>query len=277
MSKFYSFFASFLIFSLVPGRPAFSSASHSAEAVQSLYKAIAAYDREDFGAAKISLDIALDREPNFAEGYVLKGLLQSHDGKLEEANASFKRALELNPRLPDKVRERLEEQAHHVEKSLTEQDFSHFHLQFHGAEQRDKAWQAVGYLDSAYSYLGSRFGTFPPEKITVIIFTTEEFWDAWNAPMWLGGFFDKRDGKVRVRIDDPPGGEEETKRRLRHEFTHAFIHQLYSKDLPLWFQEGVAQYYAYANPTDSFWKDSRLEELRKTTKGAPWLDMPKIQ
>jgi hypothetical protein len=95
--------------------------------------------------------------------------------------------------------------------------------------------------------------------------------------MWLGGFFDKRDGKVRVRIDDPPGGEEETRRRLRHEFTHAFIYQFYAKELPLWFQEGAAQFYAYANPMDSFWKEKRLDELRKMTKSAPWMNMAKIQ
>jgi len=65
--------------------------------------------------------------------------------------------------------------------------------------------------------LGSRFGVFPAERTPVIIFTTEEFWEAWSAPGWLGGFFDNRDGRVRVRMDPPPGGDEEFRRRLRHE------------------------------------------------------------
>lgn len=255
----------------------FAEAAHTAEAAHYLSKAIAAYDQEDYGAAKTELELALQTEPNFAEAYILKGLLLYHDGQTDEANAAFKHAMDLNPRLPLDMREHLEKQAHEVEQGLTEEDFSHFHLQFHGADQRAKAWEAVKDLDDAYNYLGSQFGTFPPEKITVIIFSTEEFWEAWNAPMWLGGFFDKRDGKVRVRIDYPVGGEDEMQRRLRHEFTHAFIHQLYPNDLPMWFQEGVAQYYAYANPTDSFWKDTRLEALRKMTQGAPWMDMAKIQ
>lgn len=171
----------------------------------------------------------------------------------------------------------MEKQAHDIEGGLTEQEFSHFRLQFHGADQRDKAWNAVKWLDDAYSEMGSRFGLFPNDKIQVIIFSSQEFWEAWNAPMWLGGFFDKRDGKVRVRIDDPPGGQEEYRRRVRHEFTHAFIHHIYSKDLPMWFQEGVAQFYAYFNPTDSFWKDKRLEELDKLIKGAPWMTMDQVQ
>jgi tetratricopeptide (TPR) repeat protein len=273
-SLFFGLLITFLLF-----RPSLTHAEarHSAEAAHYLSKAMAAYDSEDYGAAKTELALALEREPNFAEAYILKGLLLYHDDKVEEANAAFKHANDLNPRLSQEMRDHLEKQAHDVEQGLTQQDFSHFHIQFHGADQRSKAWESVGYLDEAYNYLGSCFGAFPPEKITVIIFTSEEFWEAWSAPTWLGGFFDKRDGKVRVRIDSPPGGDEEMKRRLRHEFTHAFIHQLYDKDLPLWFQEGVAQYYAYANPTDSFWKDTRLKELQKLTQGAPWMDMARIQ
>jgi tetratricopeptide (TPR) repeat protein len=248
-----------------------------AEAKQILSKAVEAYDREDFGAAKTGVSLALEAEPNFAEAHILRALLQYRDGKMEEAEASLKRALDLNPRLPDQVRERLEKEAHQIEGALTYQDFSHFRLQFHGGERRDKAWEAVKHLDAVYNYMGSRFGVFPPDRIPVIIFTSEEFWEAWSAPFWLGGFFDMRDGKIRVRLDEPPGGEQEMIRRLRHEFTHAFFYQLYPKELPLWFQEGIAEFYAYANPTNSFWKEIRLEELRKETKGAPWLEMAKIQ
>lgn len=247
------------------------------EAKEALSRALAAYERNDIGAAKVSLAIALEAEPNFAEAQVLRAVLLAHDGKDAEAEDAFKKALELNPRLPKEASKRLEKEAHAIESRLTQQDFSHFRLLFHGADQRDKAWQAVKYLDSAYNHLGSRFGIFPPEKIPVIIFSSQEFWEAWKAPMWLGGFFDRRDGKVRVLVDNPPGGEDEMNRRLRHEFTHAFIYQLYPKDLPYWFQEGVAEFYAYANPQDSFWKENRLSALHKEIRGAPWLNLAKLQ
>jgi len=254
-----------------------AGAQNSVEAVRWLNKAIEAYDREDYGAAKTSLALALQTEPNFSEAYLLKGILEYHDGLPEQANASWKHALELNPRLPDEIRKRLEKRAHAIESHLTEQDFSHFHLQFNGAEQRDQAWQAVKGLDDAYNDLGSRFGVFPEEHITVVIFTSDEFWEAWNAPVWLGGFFDSRDGRIRVRIDPPPGGDDEFRRRLRHEFTHAFIHLLYPKDLPVWFQEGIAQFYAYATQTNNFWEDTRLDELRKLMKNAPWMDLGRVE
>lgn len=253
------------------------AAQHSPEAVQWLKKAVDAYDHEDYGGAKTSLAMALQEEPNFSEAYLLKGMLEFRDGKLEDANASWQRALQLNPRLPGEMRQRLQQRAHAMESHLTTQDFSHFHLVFNGAEEREKAWQAVKELDEAYNDLGSRFGVFPPGKIPVIIFTTQEFWEVWMAPLWLGGFFDQVDGRVRVRMDELPGGVEEFRRRLRHEFTHAFIHQICPKDLPLWFQEGIAQFYAYSDATNTFWKDTRLEEMRKLLKNAPWLGVADVE
>jgi tetratricopeptide (TPR) repeat protein len=249
----------------------------ASEAVQWLSDAIYAYEHNDFGRAKISLEHALQVEPNFAEAYVLKGLLQYRDGQYEKAEASLKQALNLNPRLPDKMREQLEKRAHSIESHLTEQKFAHFQLQFHGAEQRQDAWQAVKHLEDAYTDLGSRFNYFPQKRFPVIIFTSQEFYSAWNAPFWLGGFYDRRDGTVRVRIETPPGGQDEARRRLRHEFTHAFIFDLCHSEVPAWFGEGVAQFYAFASPTNGFWKDVRLEELRKLMKGAPWMSLAEVE
>jgi hypothetical protein len=45
----------------------------------------------------------------------------------------------------------------------------------------------------------------------------------------------------------------------------------------VWFQEGVAQFYAYAGSGGGFWKENRLEEIRRTMKGFPWLGMKEIE
>lgn len=252
-------------------------AADSPEAVRLLSVAVQAYYREDYGAAKINLERALERQPDFSEAYLLKGLLQHHDGQNDKAAASFDRALKLNPRLPEDLRKRLEERAHAIEGRLTEQDFSHFHVQFNGAERREQAWQAVKHLDDAYRDLGSRFGVYPPIRFPVIIFTSQEFLEAWYAPMWLGGFFDRRDGRIRVRIDPPPGGDDEYRRRLRHEYTHAFVNFLYKKDLPVWFHEGVAQFYSFSSASNGFWKANRLDELAKLTRKAPWMEIGRME
>ena len=127
-----------------------------------------------------------------------------------------------------------------------------------------------------YDELGSAFGMFPAKRIPVIIFTTEEFMDAWRAP-FIGGFFDKRDGKVRIRVDEMPNGDDEFRHRARHEFTHAFMYQIYPHDLPSWISEGMAEFYARSNASNGFWKDERLEQIRQICKNNTWLTLEDIQ
>lgn len=236
-----------------------------------------AYDQKDYGGAKIALAQLMEIKSDFAEAYVLKSLLQYHDGDYEKAQASLDKALELDPSLTESARKQMEKEALAIESKLTQQDFSHFKLIFNGAERREDAWQAVKYLDEAYRDLGSRFGIYPETRFSVVIFTNNEFQEAWDAPMWLGGFYDTRDQRIRLRTDRPPGGEDEYKRRLRHEFTHAFIGYLHKKDLPVWFEEGVAEFYAFSNPSNGFWKSNRLDALAKEMKGVNWLNFDEVE
>jgi len=236
-------------------------------------KAADCLDHRDSGCAKIHLDKVLEREPTCAEALFVKGwLLEYDDGKPEAGQAMQEKALQLNPELADFW----EKRGHFIESQLTNQQFSHFDIQFYGAEDRAKAWDAVSYLNGMYDELGSVFGSFPSKRIPVIVFTTEEFMDAWRAP-FIGGFFDKRDGKVRVRVDEVPGGDDEFRHRARHEFTHAFMYQVYPHDLPSWVSEGVAEFYARSNPSGGFWKEDRLEQIRKLCKGLDWLTLDQIQ
>src|SRR5689334_9930198 len=89
------------------------------EARQWFDKALDAYERKDFGAAKTSLGMALQTQPNFSEAYLLKGMLEYNDGQVDKASASWKRALDLNPRLPHEMRQELEKKAHAIESHLT--------------------------------------------------------------------------------------------------------------------------------------------------------------
>ncbi len=254
---------------------------HSIQAVQTctaeseymLAKAADCLDRRDSGCAKIKIANVLSKDPDCAEGLFMKAwILKYYDDKPEAAQVLEDRALKLNPKLSDFW----EERGHSIESQLSTQEFSHFDIQFYGAEDRTKAWDAVKYLNDMYDHLGSVFATFPPKHIPVIIFTTEEFMDAWRAP-FIGGFFDRRDGKVRIRVDEMPGGDEEFRHRARHEFTHAFIYQLYPHELPSWVSEGVAEYYARSLSAAGFWKEERLETIRKTWKYERWLTMADIQ
>jgi hypothetical protein len=215
----------------------------------------------------------LAREPGCAEALFVKAwILQYDDHEPEKAQVLEEKALQLNPELS----EFWEKRGHLIESQFPNQEFSHFDIQFYGAEDRGKAWDAVSYLNGMYDELGSLFGAFPSNRIPVIIFTTGEFLDAWRAP-FIGGFFDKRDGKVRIRVDEMPGADDEFRHRARHEFTHAFMHQVYPHDLPSWVSEGVAEFYARSNASSGFWREERLEQIHKSLKGMPWLSLDTIQ
>jgi len=260
------------LFFLLPFR-LFAAKTCTEEGLYMVSKAADCLDHQDTGCAKIKLDSVLKREPNCAEALFVKGwILQYYDDKPQDARDMQEKALILNPELSDFW----EKRGHYIESQLTSQEFSHFDVQFYGAQDRNKAWDAVKYLNDMYDQLGSLFGVFPPKKIPVIIFTTGEFIDAWRAP-FIGGFFDKRDGIVRVRVDEMPGGDEEFRHRARHEFTHAFMYQVYPHDLPSWISEGMAEFYAHSNPAGGFWKEDRLSQIENAVKGAPWLTLEMIQ
>jgi len=228
-------------------------------------RATTCLEQRDTGCAKLAIEQVLQRQPGCAQAIYIQSFFMEQAGR--EADAQAKR--ELAEKLDPELKKFWEERGHYIENEmLTEQEFSHFVLKFNGGGNRGNAWKAVQHLNAAYDFLVSRFGEAPPKKVEVIVFTGPEFMDAWRAP-FIGGFFDRRDGKVRVRVDDFPGGDALFRNICRHEFTHAFMHQLYPKTLPLWFVEGTAEFYGYYDSTNSFWKDDALENIRKSVRYSP--------
>lgn len=252
--------------------PVMAARGCSPEAEYRVGRAAECLEAKDVGCAKLKLEPILQREPRCGAALFVHGwIVQYSDGRESEGRAIQDRAIELDPELKNFW----EERGHAIETGLTQQKFSNFDVQFNGAQNRDKAWQAVNYLNEMHGDLSAFFGTTPKRRIPVIVFTTGEFLEAWRAP-FIGGFFDRKDGKIRIRVDEVPGGQEEFQRRARHELTHAFVHQLYSKELPEWVSEGIAEYCARHGVSQGFWKDARLEQIRKLRKGYPWMSLSQI-
>jgi len=255
-----------LILCLVtPGFCTTETKTCSMESRTLLARASDCFDKEDFGCARLSLERLLARQPGCAHALYLQSFLLERDGREEDAQKQREKAVELDPTL----KTFWEDRGHYIETEiLTEQEFSHFVLKFNGGGNRNNAWKAVQHLNEAYDFLSSRFGEKLPKKVEVIVFTGQEFMEAWRAP-FIGGFFDRRDGKVRVRVDEFPGGEDLFRHICRHEFTHAFLYQLYPKELPLWFVEGSAEFYGHFDTSTSFWRDEEMERIRKLVRGHP--------
>jgi len=114
---------------------------------------------------------------------------------------------------------------------------SHFTVSFEGPEEAALADEALQSLDRAYWRIGQELGTFPNEPIRVVLYTAEQFRDITRSPSWAAGAYD---GTIRVpmrgALDDP----KELDRVLAHEFTHALIRTLASRNVPTWLNEGIA-------------------------------------
>lgn len=100
---------------------------------------------------------------------------------------------------------------------------------------------ALATLEEAYVDLGSRFQYWPQQKTEVILYGNRDFKSLTNAPDWSGGLYD---GKIRIPVGGLTGMNENLRRILYHEYAHVLIRALARNHVPLWLNEGLAQWAA---------------------------------
>jgi tetratricopeptide (TPR) repeat protein len=100
---------------------------------------------------------------------------------------------------------------------------------------------ALSTLEEAYVDLGSRFQFWPRQKTDVILYGNRDFKSLTNAPDWSGGLYD---GKIRIPVGGLTGMEVNLRRILYHEYAHVLIRALARDRVPLWLNEGLAQWAA---------------------------------
>ena len=173
------------------------------------YLAFAYYYRHDFDKSLLNAE---------------KGLTIGKDSQLEAFHSRLMR----------------EKQAH---RNFVSESTNHFKIQFDGYEHGNISRTVIGMLEDAYSSIGRDLDYYPAEPITVILYTNHDFYDVTQMPGWTGGFFDMRDGKIRVPVRGAEKKEALLKTVLFHEYVHALIHSI-AKNCPRWLHEGMANYYA---------------------------------
>jgi tetratricopeptide (TPR) repeat protein len=137
------------------------------------------------------------------------------------------------------VREMLErwrrERDLHERMRLEVGDF--FTVSFEGPEDAALASQALESLTAAYWRICGVFGAFPPKSIPVVLYTREQFRDVTRSPQWAAAAYD---GIIRVPMQGAADKGEDLDRVLAHEFAHALIRSLATRNLPTWLNEGLA-------------------------------------
>ena len=113
----------------------------------------------------------------------------------------------------------------------------HFTVLFEGPAEADLAQRAVAILEAAYWRIGGALYTYPSNVITVVLYTREQFRDVTQSPEWAGGLYD---GRIRMPVRGAMENPREFERVLAHEFTHALVHDLATRGVPVWLSEGLA-------------------------------------
>lgn len=215
--------------------------------------------------ARRHLLTALEYEPGLTAASLVLGEVLYRAGDLEGAIQTYAIAL-AQPGAAPASTERL---ARKVEAWRKEMDLhsrfgqrlgEHFTVLFEGPAEAELAHRAVEILESAYWRIGSTLYAYPPDVITVVLYTGEQFRDITQSPAWAGGAFD---GRIRVPVRGALQNAREFERVLAHEFTHALVRAVAARSVPVWLDEGLAVYFEGSDPAP------RRDEVRRAPELIP--------
>jgi len=200
------------------------------------------------------LQRAIELEPRLLPASLLLGEIAYSQGNIELAIRSYERALvetpgnlQLSARLADWKKEAA---LHH---SFEERRDDRFTVMFDGGGEEQLAVRATTVLDRAFRRIGRTLGQYPADPITVILYTQKQFRDLTSAPDWSDGLFDGN--RIRLPVRGASQDLPQFDRVLTHELTHAVVHSLASRGVPVWLHEGLAMYF---EPRDVAEAESRL-------------------
>jgi tetratricopeptide (TPR) repeat protein len=188
--------------------------------------------------AEAWLERALKLDPGFANASLWLGELQYREGRVREAIATYEAALERSPevqQLADRLaawRKELQ-----LQDRFYESRGAHFRVLFEGPADEALARRVVERLEAAYWRIGAALTAYPPNPITVVLYTTEQFRDITRLPAWTAAVYD---GRIRVPIRGALEQIDELDRVLAHELVHAMVAMLGGRNVPVWVNEGLA-------------------------------------
>jgi hypothetical protein len=188
--------------------------------------------------ARRAVQRSLEIEPTLTYAAVVLGQIAYREGDLDGAVRAYERALSNAPGNRE-IRLQLEqwkkEAALHG--TFNVRPSVRFSVMFEGPQERVIADRVSALLESAYWRIGKQLNTYPPETISVILYSRKQFRDITRSPAWAGGAYD---GRIRLPVQGALRSPSELERVATHEFVHAVTHTLAPRGLPTWLGEGLA-------------------------------------
>jgi len=192
-------------------------------------------------AALQALQEAVAIEPKNGPAWFLMGdIAYLRQSRFKEALEYWGKAYPLAPEHVQKqitVRQSRAKLDQHVERGYESVASSHFDVRFEKGINRGQAEQTAQFLEAEYQKLAAEL-QIQPAKITVIIYGKQGF-DRFSGghDETLGLY----DGRIRMSGQYMNTAYEKTV--LSHELAHAFLQHAFGSSLPIWIQEGYAQYH----------------------------------
>ena len=150
--------------------------------------------RED--EALRSLKKALELNPDLSYASYMLGQVAYAQGDLDLAIRSLERALKASPgsrTLAAQIEQWKKEAALHD--TFVQRPGARFTILFEGPAQKAVADRVNAVLEQAYVRIGRTLNEYPPETITAILYTKQQFRDITRSPSWAAGVYD---GRIRI-------------------------------------------------------------------------------
>jgi tetratricopeptide (TPR) repeat protein len=188
--------------------------------------------------AEVFLQRAVETDPTQILALKLLGEIAYRRDDLYGARLRFEAALRLDPSDAE-VRERLDLILAEAgaQKEVRRLESRHFTVRFETEQGEIPARTVLARLEAARQEIGRRLGVYPERKIPVVLSAGGAFREPAHAPDWAQGLFD---GKIRLPAEAVMRDGAALDRVLRHEYTHALVHDRTRGLAPTWLSEGLA-------------------------------------
>jgi tetratricopeptide (TPR) repeat protein len=205
--------------------------------------ALAHLKARDFGRAQGVLEQAAARFPDDPDILSLLAEARERQGRSREAAETLRRLLARHPghaRGTELLAAIEKEQK--VEGSYWSQESRHFVVRYEGAGGIDLGRSVVDYLEEAYETVGRALGYFPEHRVQVSIYSQEVLGEVSRVPAhFVRGVFEGDTRKIRLNFAKSVAYTNDLSQLVRHEYTHAVIHEVSNGKAPVWVHEGLAQ------------------------------------
>src|SRR5262249_38026465 len=192
--------------------------------------------RDDVAQSRFESALALN--PDFLSASVWLAGLHYQAGRLAGANATYETALRRAPEnrgLQQKIADWGKQQE--LLGRFHETTAEPFHAVFEVAADEPLARKATERLETAYWRIGKTLGVYPSKRITVVLYTREQFTDVTGLTAWSAAAYD---GLIRLPLAEALEQTDELDRVLSHELVHAGATMLGGRPVPAWVSEGLA-------------------------------------